>query len=68
MDIPGYDAWKTRAPGDGPYDRQEFKCENCEDEGCVHCDPEHDDPTLWCNGCGARAQDDCDCGPIADNN
>jgi hypothetical protein len=26
------------------------------------------DPTLWCNGCGARTQADCDCGPIAENN
>lgn len=29
-------------------------------------DPSYD-PTLWCNGCGARRQQDCDCGPIANN-
>lgn len=25
------------------------------------------DPTPWCNACGAMRQQDCDCGPIADN-
>lgn len=68
MNIPGYDAWKLQAPGDGPYDPPEFRCEDCEDEGCPRCDATYDDPTLWCNGCGARAQEDCHCGPIADNN
>lgn len=26
-----------------------------------------DDPTPWCTGCGAKRQQDCHCGPIADN-
>ena len=25
------------------------------------------DPTSWCSGCGARKQEDCHCGPIAEN-
>lgn len=25
------------------------------------------DPTPWCNACGARFRDQCDCGPIASN-
>ena len=25
------------------------------------------DPTPWCLACGARRQQDCHCGPIADN-
>ena len=28
---------------------------------------ENYDPTPWCNGCGARRQTDCHCGPIAEN-
>lgn len=43
MDIPGYDAWRTRAPGDGPYDPPPFKCEDCEDEGCPACSEITDD-------------------------
>lgn len=30
--------------------------------------PEDYDPTPWCLGCHARRQQDCDCGPIAENN
>ncbi len=26
------------------------------------------DPTPWCIGCSAMTQDECDCGPIAENN
>lgn len=26
------------------------------------------DPTPWCAGCGARFSDQCECGPIAENN
>jgi hypothetical protein len=26
-----------------------------------------EDPTPWCNGCGARRKENCHCGPIADN-
>ena len=26
------------------------------------------DPTPWCNGCGAKRERDCACGPIAANN
>jgi len=42
-------------------------CE-CEDtrDGDPHAEADYD-PTLWCNGCGARYQKDCICGPIADN-
>jgi hypothetical protein len=25
------------------------------------------DPTPWCNGCGAKRQADCHCGPLAEN-
>jgi hypothetical protein len=25
------------------------------------------DPTPWCSGCGAMSQEDCHCGPLADN-
>lgn len=25
------------------------------------------DPTPWCNACGARFRDQCECPPIADN-
>jgi hypothetical protein len=28
---------------------------------------EDEDPTPWCHWCGARDQDQCDCGPIAAN-
>lgn len=27
----------------------------------------YEDPTLWCNACGARRQAQCDCPPIAEN-
>jgi hypothetical protein len=61
-DLPGYDAWKLRAPGDGPYDEPD---EPEEDE---EIEPDEDyDPTPWCSGCGARKQSDCHCGPIAEN-
>lgn len=26
-----------------------------------------DDPTPWCNACGAMKREQCDCGPLADN-
>lgn len=26
-----------------------------------------EDPTSWCNACGAMRQADCHCGPLADN-
>lgn len=49
---------------------------NCGMQSWCLCDNELDgnheavdfDPTRWCNGCGARRQQDCDCGPIAENN
>lgn len=25
------------------------------------------DPTPWCSACGARFRDQCECGPIAEN-
>lgn len=28
---------------------------------------EEDDPTPWCNGCGAMRESDCHCGPLAQN-
>jgi hypothetical protein len=28
---------------------------------------EDEDPTLWCNACGAATRKKCNCGPIADN-
>lgn len=30
------------------------------------CEREND-PTPWCNYCGARTKKECDCGPLADN-
>lgn len=35
----------------------------------TNAEPEcDDDPTPWCNGCGAVAEPNCFCGPIAENN
>lgn len=52
-------------------DWQEGLAMDIEAPHCTLCDDWHygecRDPTLWCNGCGARRQQDCDCGPIADN-
>lgn len=31
-------------------------------------DEPDDDPTRYCNACGARTAKECDCGPIAENN
>lgn len=49
----------------------EERC-NCADYDRLHdaecpAHPDHD-PTPWCHQCGARKQEQCDCGPIADNN
>lgn len=30
-------------------------------------DAEDEDPTPWCNACGARTRSECHCGPIAEN-
>lgn len=49
-------------------DYHESGCAKHDEPICiVHCiDP--DDPTPWCLGCGARTREQCDCGPIAENN
>ena len=51
-DLPGYDAWKTRAPGDGPFDEIEEPAE-CR---CAHPEPVLVDHGLssMCEKCGQR--------------
>lgn len=46
-------------------------CDDCgmhlsPDGSCAGCDGERD-PTPWCDGCGATSKDNCNCGPLADN-
>jgi hypothetical protein len=44
---------------------------DCGCEGEVHeiCCPDNPDydPTPWCANCGARREENCDCGPLPDN-
>ena len=51
-DLPGYDAWKTRAPGDGPYDEPEAESETA---FCPRCGAGQEDPdgfgVLCCESC-----------------
>lgn len=43
---------------------------SCSADHCVNIKrqpPKDTDPTPWCNGCGAKTQAGCSCGPIAEN-
>jgi len=47
-DIPGYDAWKLQAPGDGPYDEPPDDDYEDDEEWCC----------TWCSGEGVQENDD----------
>ncbi|MER8967699.1 hypothetical protein NKI25_18590 [Mesorhizobium sp. M0808] len=38
MDLPGYDAWKTRTPWDDCDEEPELRCEECNDTGFIDPD------------------------------
>lgn len=38
MNLPGYDAWKTRTPWDDMPNEAEFHCEECDDTGFIYHD------------------------------
>jgi hypothetical protein len=42
------------------------KCELC-GQSISETPAEPEDPTRWCNACGAMREQDCKCGPIAEN-
>lgn len=53
------------------YDTATYIGQTCSpigDEPCPHCHPDEDDHAPWCHQCGARRQNECTCGPIAENN
>jgi hypothetical protein len=51
-------------------EKGEVVCPNCGEVNPAfghECPKLPEDPTPWCHICGARVQDDCNCGPLAAN-
>jgi hypothetical protein len=55
---------RVRHAAEDAYGELLAEIDHLEDEPPDSAD---DDPTPWCNQCGARKQAQCKCGPIAEN-
>lgn len=45
----------------------DYEMEYCREIAVVALEPETDDPSPYCQYCGAQRKESCTCGPIADN-